>query len=254
MGLGNGAQPRHFLAGPHADTGPGGTLDQQGGSVMKAMGILRAGVAVAVATVAFAADARGQVVLTLNVDPADGGFAARYPGAGDFIDGDVVTVTATPEPGYEFVGWVGDFESTNSTVSFVLAEDMELTAVFQETVHPDGVALYALTAFVDPSGAGTIVRDPALFEYEDGDEVTLQAYAHDGFVFTGWSGDLPAGADAANPTLVLAMTDNLDIRANFSAGLVLGEGDTACGAIGTVGMVSMLGLMLALKLGRARRR
>ncbi|HRX84164.1 MAG TPA: hypothetical protein P5572_04015 [Phycisphaerae bacterium] len=224
---------------------------------MKAQGYIRASFCVALASAAFAADARAQATLTLNVEPAGTGFVGRFPNASDFVDGDDVTVTATPAPGYEFVGWIGDIESADSSMTFPMAEDTELTAVFAELEYDEGTVLHTLTAFVEPSGAGTIVRDPALFEYAEGNEVTLTAYAGEGFVFTGWSGDLPEGADATDPTLVLTMDADLDVRANFSAGLVLdgedGNNTTACGATGVVAMTVLCTLMLSMKLGRSRR-
>lgn len=226
--------------------------------IMKGFTIVRTAIVTAVAVVAFTASAQAQSVLTLNVEPEGSGYVARFPGADGFVDGNDVTVTATPEPGYEFVGFEGDVESTDSSITFTLSEDMTVTAVFQEVTHEDGVELYQLSAFVEPSGAGTIVRAPALFDYEDGEEVTLEAYAGEGFVFTGWSGDLPEGESGENAVLVLSMTGDLDVRANFSAALTVDEGDegdgtAACGSIGAVGMGALVAMMLSLKLGRGRR-
>jgi hypothetical protein len=234
---------------------------------MKGMTMFRTQVCIALASAACASLAYAQPNLTLAVEPEGSGFVARFPGAIDFEAGDIVTVTATPEPGFEFVGWVGAVESPDSSVMFQLNEDAELTAVFQEIVHEEGVELFALTAFVEPSGAGSIVREPALFDYEDGQEVTLQAFAGEGFVFTEWSGDLPEGVDPSDPVLVVAMSDNLDVRANFAAGLTLQDGADAdtngvepggdsesapCGSMGALGLATMFGLMLSLKLGRSR--
>jgi uncharacterized repeat protein (TIGR02543 family) len=208
-------------------------------------------------SVVFVSAANAQPALTVNIDPADGGYVGRFPSAADFIEGEV-TVTATPAPGYEFVGWQGDLEGTSSSLTFDLTEDTELTAVFQEITHEEGVALYQLSAFVDPSGAGTIVRDPALFDYEDGTEVTLTAYADEGYVFTGWTGDVPEGADATASTLVVTMSSDLDVQATFAAALTVQDGeqttstDSACGAMGMVSFAAMLGMMLTLKLGRSR--
>jgi len=208
-----------------------------------------------IALASAALPALAQPALTLNAEPADTGYVARYPNASDYVAGEEITVTATPAPGFEFVGWVGDIESDYSSFTFVPTADTTLTAVFAESTIPDGVDAFGLSAFVEPSGAGTIVRDPALFEYADGTEVTLHAFAGEGFVFTGWSGDLPEGADAENPELVLTMTDNLSVRANFSAGLVLDDesGKTVCGSVGAVGMLMLMGAMLTLKLSRSRR-
>jgi hypothetical protein len=224
---------------------------------MNTWGFFKRALGIALASSLLAAEARAQAVLTLNVEPEGSGYVARFPSAANFANGGTVTVTATPVPGFEFVGWTGDIESPDSSMTFSMSVNTELTAVFQELEYPEGTVLHQLTAFVEPSGAGTIVREPALFDYVGGTEVTLDAYASEGQVFTGWSGDLPEGADPQDPTLVLVMDDSLSVRANFSAALVLEEdeqgGGVGCGSIGMAPLGALFALMLSMRLGRSRR-
>jgi len=227
-------------------------LSSRGSETMIVRTLIKTGFCIALASAALPALA--QPALTLNVEPAGSGWVASFPNSADIVAGVEVTVTATPEPGFQFVGWTGDVESEHSSMSFELNDNTQLTAVFQEISFPEGTELHQLTAFVEPSGAGSIVREPALFDYADGQQVTLNAYAGQGFVFAGWSGDLPEGADPMDATLVLTMNDSLDVRANFSAGLVLDEDDAAagCGAVGIVPMGALMLLMLALRLGNLK--
>ena len=112
------------------------------------------GVALASALTTTAAVA--QYTLETEVSPADSGTVALYPTGTEFDEGELVTLTATPADGYEFVGWQGDITASESTMTIVMSADTQLTAVFQEATSG-----YTLTAYVDPSGAGTLVRDPA---------------------------------------------------------------------------------------------
>lgn len=208
--------------------------------------------AAVLAIIGLAAPAFGQFSLTVNSDPANGGSTAVFPQQTSYEDGDEVTLTATPAEGFEFAGWEGDITAAESSIVILVTDDTELTATFVEAAPPS----FRLTAFVDPSGAGTIVRDPAEFEYEEGAQVTLTAYAGEGFVFTGWSGDLPLGADATAAELTVTMTGDLNVEALFAAGQQLDDGDgvsAGCGAMGLAGFGLVLSLMAAQYLGLKRR-
>ena len=66
---------------------------------------------------------------TLTVTASEGGSVTA---GGTFDDGTSVSVTATPAEGYEFVGWEGSDEITNS-ISITLSADTSLTALFLST-------------------------------------------------------------------------------------------------------------------------
>jgi len=73
--------------------------------------------------------------LTLVANPADGGVVS---GGGEYEEGQVVTITAVANAGYEFVNWTdesGVVVSTNFAFDYTMpAEDITLTANFEEVV------------------------------------------------------------------------------------------------------------------------
>lgn len=78
--------------------------------------------------------------ITATIDPDGSGTVI---GAGQYQEGETVTLVATPADGYEFTGWQegGQTVSTSATYSFMAAGDRALVAVFgesQKIVLPDG--------------------------------------------------------------------------------------------------------------------
>jgi uncharacterized repeat protein (TIGR02543 family) len=49
---------------------------------------------------------------------------------GDYQEGTEVTITATPDEGYEFIGWNGS-DSTSSTISVTLTANTTIEAMFR---------------------------------------------------------------------------------------------------------------------------
>ena len=196
--------------------------------------------------VLWAAPALAQFSLETSVTPEGAGIASVFPNDSLFTDGEFVTVTATALDGFAFVGWEGDVMSDESTMTFSVTSNTTLTAVFEELPPEE----FELTAFVEPSGSGTIIRDPADFTYQEGTAVTLSAFADPGFVFSGWSGDIPDNADATASELTVVLTDDLDIKANFAAAQELqdGDGGPACGAFGPMGFLPVLAMMLMMRI------
>ena len=93
---------------------------------------------VAIANVCFTS---GQKVLTLDVDDEDYGYVTdadnhTYSESENIINyesGDIVKLTAVPEEGARFYGWVdgdGKFLTTDETYSFMISSDTSLRAVF----------------------------------------------------------------------------------------------------------------------------
>ncbi|MCL2040880.1 MAG: choice-of-anchor J domain-containing protein [Bacteroidales bacterium] len=78
-----------------------------------------------------------QYTVTLLANPATGG---TLTGAGNYLAGTPVTVTATPNTNHEFINWTNDnaIVSTTTAFSFTVTEDVELVANFEENV---GIAL-----------------------------------------------------------------------------------------------------------------
>jgi hypothetical protein len=205
------------------------------------------------ALLAVAAPASAQLSLTALVDPEDGGSVAIFPNDEELVAGQMVTLTATPAEGYTFFGWEGSITADQSSITFEMTDDTELTAVFIEDRET-----FSLNAFIDPSGAGTILRDPVAFDYDPGSAVTLTVFANEGFVFTGWTGDVPEDQDAASDSITVTLDADLDIQATFAAGSTLDDSNTGgsvgCGSLGMISLGSMFAMMLATSRSRARRK
>ena len=73
----------------------------------------------------------GEFELIINSDPEDGGTTT---GAGDYEAFSEVTVVATPESGFDFVGWYdqwGNLLSSDDSFAFTLIQNTILTARFE---------------------------------------------------------------------------------------------------------------------------
>lgn len=83
-------------------------------------------------TAVFAAVVKGYRV-TVQARPQAGG---AVTGAGQYQEGETVTLTATPSDGYKFTGWQegGQTVSTNTTYSFTVTGDRTLVGVFEEKI------------------------------------------------------------------------------------------------------------------------
>ena len=67
-------------------------------------------------------------IYTLTVATSEGGTVSTE--GGEYEEGTEVTITATPDEGYEFVGWTGAIESTELEIQIVVNEAKTISAVF----------------------------------------------------------------------------------------------------------------------------
>ncbi|WKD86268.1 hypothetical protein KCTC32516_01634 [Polaribacter huanghezhanensis] len=155
--------------------------------------------------------------------PTAGGVTS---GGGSFDDGTSVTVTATPNTGYNFVNWTsaGTAVSTNLTYTFVLSANATLVANFEAKTYTLNVT----------AQNGTVLKNPDAVTYNGGDTVQLTATPNSGYEFTFWSGD---ATGTTNPLTVL-MNANKNITANFS--LITSVVCTPAVDLGTAGNYAIL--------------
>ncbi|WP_010197281.1 InlB B-repeat-containing protein [Bacillus sp. m3-13] len=66
----------------------------------------------------------------------DGSISKNLSGS-TFVEGTVITLTASAAPGWEFVGWEGDSTSTSPSISITLTRNMSVVAVFKDTQNHD---------------------------------------------------------------------------------------------------------------------
>ena len=124
--------------------------------------------------------------------------------AGSFIEPfEQFTLTATPNEGATFSGWSGAVTSQEATISLRASSNIvSITATF--------TGGFTLETFA--SVGGTISLDPEAEFYSDGQEITLNASASEGYEFTGWGADLSGISDI---TTTLVMNSNKAITALF---------------------------------------
>ena len=157
-------------------------------------------------------DAEPTYTLTLNVDPEEGG---TVEGAGNYLEGQVVSLTATANPGYEFVNWTdedGNEISNLADYEYTMpADNVTLTANFREAPT---VVYYAL--IVDSTDGGSVTNPgEETFNYSKGTEVTLKAEHEEGYRFVNWTGDTDEIADVNAATTTITMNGQYSITANF---------------------------------------
>jgi uncharacterized repeat protein (TIGR02543 family) len=73
---------------------------------------------------------------TLTIAAGSGGITNPSPGSHTYDEGTEVTITATPNSGYIFVGWSGDVTSTTNPITITMDSDKSITANF--TQESDG--------------------------------------------------------------------------------------------------------------------
>lgn len=141
------------------------------------------------------------IVYTLDVTTTTGGTVT--PDGGEYVEGTVVTLTATPAAGYQFVGWSGDASGTSLTTTVTMDANKSVTATFAEVI-PDE---YTLT--VNVVGNGSV--DPNGGTYVSGTQITLTATPDADNQFVGWSGD----ASGTSSSVTVTMDANKSVTATF---------------------------------------
>jgi uncharacterized repeat protein (TIGR01451 family) len=141
--------------------------------------------------------------LTVQVDPAGAGTTDPAVGTYAYDTGEVVTVTAEANTGYQFDEWSGACSGTGDCVVTMNA-NMTVTANFTQTQ-----TTYNLTVLVDPAGAGT-TSPSGTTSYVEGTEVTVTATENPGYQFDSWS-----GACSGDGACVVTMDADKTVTANF---------------------------------------
>ena len=102
-------------------------------------------------TAVFEADPLPIYTVTVIYDETMG----TVTGAGEYEEGSLVTLTATPKTGYRFVSWsTGD---TESFINFTITSDMTITATFElvgiDDVDMENVTIYTADSRIFVKGA-----------------------------------------------------------------------------------------------------
>lgn len=126
---------------------------------------------------------------------APGGSVTRGPGpdisTNSYLSNTLVTLTATPNNGWEFMYWLGAAGGANPQTTVLMNQSNYVQAVF-------GTTLNLNTNYL----RGIVVTDPPFSLFPYGTAVTLTAWADPDSYFFGWGGLLLGSI--ANPVTILA--------------------------------------------------
>ena len=144
---------------------------------------------------------------TLNVSSSQGGSVNNE--GGTFNSGTRVTVTATPDEGFEFTGWSDSSYGDTNPLTINLTSNTNITANFQPI-------RYTLTINVVGQGQvsqvlGNESNTSTTVEYNQGDRVRLQTTPGDDWTFSRWQGDATGYED----TVEIVMDGSKTITATF---------------------------------------
>jgi uncharacterized repeat protein (TIGR02543 family) len=145
--------------------------------------------------------------IDLSASPTLGG---TTDGAGNFAQGSVATVSATPNAGYAFINWTenGTAVSTSANYQFTIAGNRILVANF--VLVPIGK--FAVVLSSNPPKGGTTDGSGA---YTAGSMVVVTAEPNTGYSFTNWTDNGVIVSTSSNYQFIL--TANRKLVANFTA-------------------------------------
>lgn len=131
-----------------------------------------------------------------------------------FLDGTVVTLTASAPSGSVFTGWSGVSGcSTSSTCTFTVSADVSATAQFTGTRTLTVTKVNGTYGTVTSSPSGISCGSTCSFAYAYNTTVVLTATPGRKRTFTGWSGDC---ASTTATTCTVTMTAARSVTATFA--------------------------------------
>ena len=139
----------------------------------------------------------------LTIEERVGGKVSAHPDYDQYIEGQEVIITATPDEGYEFVCWWDG--NMNNPRTLIMNQDYTVSATFRSTDIPENNYTLILTH----STGGSVTQEPDKDYYASGEQVLIEAIAHDGYVFQGWSDG------SVDPLRRITITQDTIIHASF---------------------------------------
>ena len=121
---------------------------------------------------------------TLTVTAGEGGSVSTEGGTYD--EGTEVTISATPEEGYEFVGWEGS-DSVEQSISVTISSNSSIHALFEFICIRTEQLDYLLPSYdtfkiQHPSDLNQVVENPSDYLHKYGTEKIMLDYNGDGFL------------------------------------------------------------------------
>ena len=146
--------------------------------------------------------------LTINIE-GNGTVTKEIISSGkleDYESGTVLRLTAIPDSQWQFIGWSGATETTESTIELTITEAKEVTAFFIRKQYP---------LIINIVGEGTvteeIISSEKLEDYDSNTVVRLTAVPNNEWMFVGWTGEI----SSASSVIELTMTEAKEVTAFF---------------------------------------
>lgn len=147
--------------------------------------------------------------ITAEANPEEGG---TVTGAGTYGHGAIATLTATPNPYYDFLYWTKDGAavSTDTIISFTVTESADYVAHFEAYT-------YEISLAVNVEEGGTVTGGGT---YSYGETVTVTAIPNEGYSFVSWveNDSIVVSTDAEYSFIASA---DRSLTANFSLNIYL---------------------------------
>jgi hypothetical protein len=143
--------------------------------------------------------------LAVSASPAGGGTVS---GGGTFLEGSILSVTATTNNGFEFIGWSGDATGTANPLGVLLNTNLNITANF--ATNGGNITVTVLTngpGAVSPNLNGKVLTRGKTYS------LTATAQKGEPVLFSNWTGSISTNK---NPFTFKAES-NLVLQANFVA-------------------------------------
>ena len=142
---------------------------------------------------------------TLTVEVDGSGHTAPIAGIHSYNEGATVSLTATPDSGWQFYGWNGKVVNPDSAIAAVIMDsDKNVTASFSQI-------MYALT--MEVSGNGSTSPATGTYNYAEGTEISITANPDSGWQFDSWTDEVNDPNSAAT---TFTVNSDKSITANFS--------------------------------------
>ncbi len=135
---------------------------------------------------------------SVSISASEGGVVDTQ--SGTFNAGTVITVTASPNEGYEFVGWTGSDETTTQNTltvnsNIVLVANFRLIPITEYTITVN-------------AGVGGVVSSGGTFA--SGSVLSVIATPTSGYEFSGWT-----GSSEVSSVISITLTSDITLTANF---------------------------------------
>ena len=118
---------------------------------------------------------QGQYSLTVSVSPSGVGSVTKSPDKATYVYGDVVTLTATANPGYTFSTWSGDASSSQNPITITIDNNKSVASNFvRETISTPNTPIgptngSAGVNYAFSTGGSSSSQGPIEYQFDWGD-------------------------------------------------------------------------------------